>query len=434
MEKLKLPLKTLKITVILAFMFFAVLPAYAWPLSVLLDSSCTNAAVTGDSIAISDKSDMKTPLSGTLNISQSAQGLYVNSTPFASAITLSSPYPLTYNGIRYSGTLVFTVTASGFSVKNIVDSEQYLKGVLKGEMSPSWPLEALKAQAVLARTYIACAAIAPRHGEADVCSEGHCQVYKGLNSGGPSIDAAVDSTSGMILTWQGRPASVFFHSDSGGFTTTPSRVWGGADAPYIRAIAEPIPYSSPNSAWEANLSISHIENRLMANGINVGNILEIAPIKRDESGRVLLLEIRGTASTSRLTGHKLRSILGSDKLRSTMFEITSGKAQLNEIPRAQTSLKSYPVSSTSPKPIKLDKSQIPKDNEEKLVWFTKHKIFSISELMQMLSKPEKINEYLKLAEDRIEGRVPMQQDRVPLDSANQFTDTPASGEAIIFSW
>ena len=119
----------------------------------------------------------------------------------------------------------------------LMDMEEYLRGVVPHEMPPSWPIEALKAQAVAARTF-AMATLSPlgkpRHApDADICTTDHCQVWSPDTS--PNADAAVMSTAGRHLKYGDRIATAYFFGHCGGRTKSLAQVWGG-NAPWCQAV------------------------------------------------------------------------------------------------------------------------------------------------------------------------------------------------------
>ena len=120
----------------------------------------------------------------------------------------------------------------------LMDLEEYLRGVVPFEMSPSWPLEALKAQAVAARTYAMAAQPPegrPRHGDvADVCTTDHCQVWSAQAY--PASDAAVLSTAGQYLKFGARIATAYYFGHCGGHTNTPAEAGWGGSAPWCQPV------------------------------------------------------------------------------------------------------------------------------------------------------------------------------------------------------
>src|SRR2546425_4850789 len=146
----------------------------------------------------------------------------------------------------YRGVVELRRTAAGrLTVINELDLEEYLYGVLKNEVDPQWPAEALKAQAVASRTWglYSLNRFAPEG--YDVRATTESQVYNGVTAEDPRTSAAVDETRGEIMTYQGRPIFAAYHSDSGGYTESSELVWGGTTYPYLKG-------GRPVQRWRAS--------------------------------------------------------------------------------------------------------------------------------------------------------------------------------------
>jgi stage II sporulation protein D len=156
--------------------------------------------------------------------------------------------PLTWNGRAYHGLLVLRRTGHTLSVVNSVALDDYVRGVVGGEMPDRWPIAALAAQAVAARSY-ALATLKPgRH--FDLFSDTRSQVYGGIAYETQRTNEAVARTAGRILTWNGRVAATFFFSTSGGRTANVREVWpSAANAPYLRSVSSPYEARSPHRTW-----------------------------------------------------------------------------------------------------------------------------------------------------------------------------------------
>ena len=212
-------------------------PASAREITVLLKQRVTQGAIGGQGVVLTDARGMYTkPFNGTFKISYSNGAMKAGKVTYKLPVTMKSGSGVVVDGVKYKGALVIERNGNGLNLVNKVDVEEYLKGVLKSEMSPSWPKEALKAQAVLARTYTLAS---KKHGAYDICDETHCQVYRGTADESPAITQAVNETKGQILTYGGAPAQTFFFSDSGGMTTSSQSVWGGV-VPYLTPKADPV--------------------------------------------------------------------------------------------------------------------------------------------------------------------------------------------------
>ena len=155
--------------------------------------------------------------------------------------------PLTWNGRAYHGLLVVRRGGRRLSVVNSVDLEDYVRGVVGGEMPHNWSLAALESQAVAARTYALATLHPNRH--FDLFSDTRSQVYGGIAYETPQTNFAIQRTAGKILTWHGLPASTFFFSTSGGRTADVREVWPQlGDMPYLRSVSDPYDFG-PHHSW-----------------------------------------------------------------------------------------------------------------------------------------------------------------------------------------
>ncbi len=233
------------------------------------------------------------------------------------------------NGKQYRGDLAVHIThgKEGVTVVNTLSIEHYLYGVIAKEMSPSWPLEALKAQTVAARSYAIYNLNRHRDDEYDVCATNDCQVYGGRENEVPQVIKAVDATAGQVITYKGKVIPANFHSSSGGYTENSENVWGTYQ-PYLRGVVD-YDQNSPHYKWEKNITISQLKEDLQAAGYRIGTIkaVELAPLThcavdtpdRGVSGRVKVIRFIGSSGKAKLTGDQLRKIL---KLKSTLFDIS----------------------------------------------------------------------------------------------------------------
>lgn len=240
---------------------------------------------------------------------------------------------LSVNKKRYRGSLSLhrTVGKQGMTVINSLPLEQYLYGVVKNEISPQWPQEAVKAQVVAARTYALTNNKKHRSDGFDVCDTTDCQVYGGLDSETPKATQAVDATRGIVITYKGQLINAYFHSSSGGYTENSENVWSSSQ-PYLRGVAD-FDQSSPYFKWVKKLPLAELNQAIKSAGYNIGAVQAIAlspltnrPVittDRGVSGRVISMVIKGTNGTIELPGAKIRSLL---QLKSTLFDIAIVKS------------------------------------------------------------------------------------------------------------
>ncbi len=157
----------------------------------------------------------------------------------------ASSAPLTLDGLPYRGSLVIGRSGSGLYVVNDVPLESYLRGVVPREMPGELASEALRAQAVAARSY-ALATMKP-HSSFDLYADTRSQVYGGIRAEHEATDRAVASTAGEVLSWQGGVATTYFSSTSGGRTAAIGDAWAGSNArPYLVSVADPFDARSPH--------------------------------------------------------------------------------------------------------------------------------------------------------------------------------------------
>ena len=195
---------------------------------------------------------------------------------------------------------------------NIVGLEPYLYGVVPREMPFDWAAEALKAQAVVARSY----ALAVRKtGSFDLYDDTRSQVYGGIQAEKPSSNAAVDATAGQILTYGGKVATTFFFSTSGGRTASVVDVWPGSQpTPYLVSVPDPYDSISPHHTWGPfSFSAARLTRAFKVPGRVVDVTTAVNP-----SARVNSITAVGTRGRIAVSGADVRRILG---LRSTWFRV-----------------------------------------------------------------------------------------------------------------
>ena len=226
----------------------------------------------------------------------------------------------TIDGKKYYGGVRIDKVKNSLTVINLSPLEEYLRGVVCKEMSPSYPLEALKAQAVAARSFSMKNRNKHEHEGFDLCATTHCQMYVGVEDF-PSVDEAIDATRGEVLTFNDKIAETNFHADSGGMTENVSDVWGGGAMAYLVPVKELVQLTAP---WTKNFSVKDFSARF---GEGFGDVKSIklsaltigkAASDRTSSGRVKTVEIVGTKKTLSVSGVDMRRKFS---LPSTLFDV-----------------------------------------------------------------------------------------------------------------
>ena len=217
----------------------------------------------------------------------------------------------------YRGRMVLLREGSGVLAVNHVSLEHYLYGVVPAEMPASWPAEALKAQAVVARSY----ALTSRAvgGAWDVFADVRSQVYRGVLAEVASTTDAVRATRGRVVTVGGQVAQTFFFSTSGGRTASNEEGFGGAPLSYLRSVEDPHDDLSPVHTWTARFSRREAQRRLR--DLVAGRLEGIEVASRTASGRAATVLLRGSEGEATVSAAAVRTALG---LRSTWLETVSG--------------------------------------------------------------------------------------------------------------
>jgi stage II sporulation protein D len=209
---------------------------------------------------------------------------------------------------RYRGNLELRPAAiGGVSAINAIGLEAYLRGVVPGEMPATWPAEALRAQAVAARTY---AIATSKHGDGfDQYADTRSQMYTGIAGERPTTDGAVAATRDEIVVYGTKPIVTYYFSTSGGRTENVENSFLGADPePWLVSVDDPFDSLSPRHRWEKRMSLRAAQRRL--GSLVKGSLRQIKVLRRGRSPRVVSAEIIGTRGSTQATGPQLRRRLG----------------------------------------------------------------------------------------------------------------------------
>ncbi len=232
-----------------------------------------------------------------------------------------------FNGqkYRYRGNIEIDIDKEHrkLNVINIIGIEEYLYGVLKKEISPGWPSEALKAQAVAARTFAIFNMNKYIAKGYNICASTNSQAYGGVNHEDPLTNKAVDETRGIIMVYKGDPINAVYHSDSGGYTEDSENVWGSF-LPYLRSVKSKFEekVSPPYHTWSYSINEKDLTEKLQKQGHKINSIVSIKPVRKSETGRTG--ELVFTADNNKVINMKtndFRSLIGVDLIRSTFFNI-----------------------------------------------------------------------------------------------------------------
>lgn len=234
---------------------------------------------------------------------------------------------LKINGNSYRGNIYLKSNGGRhFTVIEELQLEDYLCGVLPLEMGPKWPLEALKAQAVVARTYALYNRKKYYNQGYDLSNDIRSQVYGGKKHQNGRVLKAVKKTKGEVLTYKGKLIETLYHANCGGKTSPP--IWGAkAIKPLSGRKCRYCGYSH-NHEWSQEVSKSNLLKFLKTKGHNANKIKSIKPDYKNSAGRVLRLKFRTDRGTIKVKTGSLRRYIGYNKLKSHYITqiVSTGKS------------------------------------------------------------------------------------------------------------
>ena len=196
----------------------------------------------------------------------------------------------------------------GLNAINAVDLESYVRGVVAAESPSSWPAEALKTQAVAARTY---AITTSKQGDGwDQYPDTRSQVYRGVTAETRTTDAAIAATRNEVVTYKGEPVVTYFFSTSGGRTENVEYGFGGGEPkPWLKSVKDPYDSVSPRHKWGPfRYTLRQAQGKL--GGLVKGRFRAIRVTKRGVSPRIVAAKIVGTGGTTTISGPALRTRFG----------------------------------------------------------------------------------------------------------------------------
>jgi stage II sporulation protein D len=222
---------------------------------------------------------------------------------------------------EYPGVLEIAPAADGLVAVNELLLEEYVAGAVRAEAGDRMPLEMLKAQAIVARTYAAyhrqLNAGKPYHIVASTAN----QQYLGRVPADSLARTAVKETEGQVILWQGRLFPAFYHTDSGGHTEDPRAVFAASNMPALKPVRVEFPSGSPWQRWRLDMPLTELGAALVRAGISIGRIVSLEVLERSASLRVSQIAIRGLTGSVVLRGNDLRRLVGYDTLKSTLFAV-----------------------------------------------------------------------------------------------------------------
>ncbi|HEX4835267.1 MAG TPA: SpoIID/LytB domain-containing protein [bacterium] len=280
---------------------------------------------TGVAVALAGRTWIILPALGGLDVGGSIFGPRARLSPQVGVLRVE--------GRGYRGVIEIRRTPEGrLTAINEIDLEAYLYGVIKAEIDPQWPPEAVKAQAVAARTLALERVNASRAHPAvtgfDLPATTDAQLYLGVAAEDPAAVAAVDATRSLVVTYQGHPIFAAYHSNSGGHTEDSEHVWGTI-YPYLRGVPDPYALGAPGAWWSARLPLAAVAAQLRRGGVGVPALLGVLPASMTPWGRAITVRLLGEDGRTReISANRFRLLVGPEVLRSTMFTIVHRGADI----------------------------------------------------------------------------------------------------------
>jgi stage II sporulation protein D len=221
----------------------------------------------------------------------------------------------------YPGTIEIRRAGGGLLVINALPLEDYIVGSVKAEAGEAMPIEMLKAQAIVARTYAAYHRRLNAGKPYEIVAATAHQQYAGRVGAESPIWTAVRETRGQVLLWEGELFPAFYHTDSGGHTEDPRVVFAATNMPALRPVRVEFPSDSPHHLWALDMPLADLSAAMQRAGVGVGRVTTLEVLERSVSLRVTRILVAGTGGRAVLRGNDLRRVIGYDTLKSTLFAV-----------------------------------------------------------------------------------------------------------------
>lgn len=224
------------------------------------------------------------------------------------------------NGKPYHGIAEISYNDKGLLVVNELPLEDYLVGLINCEISSAWPIESIKAQAVIARTYAVNRRAARRNALYHLESSVMDQVYNGCEIEDNRARRGVSETAGEVLMYNGTVIQAFYHSSCGGKTEAAENVWG-TSIPYLKGVDCQYCQQSPSTAWDLKLSLKEVEERLRAAGFRAAGLIDIRAGVRNNRARLKTVIAVTRGGEVAIPGVQFRKAIGYGVIKSTNFTV-----------------------------------------------------------------------------------------------------------------
>ncbi len=245
-----------------------------------------------------------------------------------------------FDGYKYRGGFQYhRRTGGNLTVVNVLPLEDYVNGVICYEMGREWPLEALKAQALCARTYVLKNLGKHDSYGFDICPSASCQAYHGMGSNKPDYGPsevsmrAVAETAGLVVKYNGRLAETFYSSSFGGASEDAKNVWGtdtATEHPYLRGVVDPyeadVDDRNPRSPWTVHYTAAQLTQQLQQQGLGIGTSVKGLELTYSQLGNVIQAVVHwANGQSSTISASNIRKRFGVDAIRFTVNGAGTGE-------------------------------------------------------------------------------------------------------------
>ena len=225
------------------------------------------------------------------------------------------------NGRGFRGDIQFIKSNNTkLTAINYIELEDYVKGISVRETSHYRPIESLKAEVIVFRTFALYKMQENKQKDFDLTSDVYSQVYGGKGAERYRINKAVDETKGLVLTYQGKILPAFYHATCAGHTEDASLYWN-VNMPPLKGVPCNFCQDSPHFKWHNVLSEEEVKDALIKGGFKIGNIKDILISGRDKSNRITKLKIITDKKDIEISAKDFRNLLGPNIIRSTNFDV-----------------------------------------------------------------------------------------------------------------
>lgn len=379
-----------RIFVIIAFILTWPCETFARDVYVRLSNSGSySIGITEGMLTMTDAEGRLANLGDSTEITVNGSYAVIMGNAFLMPVRISGAGLLQFKGRTYRGAFLITQRAG---LLNVIDVEEYLCGVLPAEVGADWHKEALRTQAICARTYVLKQSLKRADKGYDVVDTDMDQVYKGAGVETAKTNQAVASTAGEVLTYGKELAFTYFHSDSGGHTADINDVWG-SDYPYLKGVPEVVNYKSPVSVWNAKISSQKIRNAVQkVTGTDIGQISEVQVSEVDDGGRAVTMTFIGANGTKSMKASQFRTAAGPRELKSTMLTPSGGAFRVENT--------TTPSGIVTQRQSQASSTELTFEEEQGIAKMASEGVFTTTELVDMLSNLDKRKKYYQIGINR----------------------------------